>query len=91
MRTLLDEIEKEAKEKDTRASLSEFERKRINFYRDQTRAGQVAPGETKGPLRLSQGALARPERRAHQRRSNARTQPSRLTFGTIYSKPELAA
>lgn len=89
MRTLLDDIEKKAKEKDTPTSLSEFERRRASFYRDNTRAGQVPPGETKGPLRLSQGALARPERRANRHRPNIpiKSKPSRFTFGTLYGKP----
>jgi len=89
MRTLLGEIEEEAKEKNTPTSLSTFERKRASFYRDQTRAGQVPPGETMGPLKLSKGALARPERRANRHRPNApaKPKPSRFTFGTLYGKP----
>jgi len=43
MRTLLEDLENEARRKNTRASLYEFEMKRANFYRDQARAGQVPP------------------------------------------------
>jgi hypothetical protein len=89
MRTLLDDIEKEAKEANTPTSLSEFERKRGNFYRDQSRAGQVVPGETKSAVRLSKGALGRPERPARRHHPNGpeNPKPSRYTFGALYGQP----
>jgi len=89
MRTLLDNLETEAisKSKTKSTSLSEFEEKRASFYRDLSRAGQVRPGETKGALRLSQGALARPKRRSRLRPSLPEgPSPTRYTFGTIYGQ-----
>jgi len=84
MRGLLDELEANAKKaKDTRLSLHDFEKKRASFYRDQCRAGQVPPGETKGALRLSLGALGPPERRG---RVSEDSNSSRYTFGNIYGK-----
>jgi hypothetical protein len=85
MRTLLDDLEKEAKEKNTPSSLFEFERRRASFYRDQSRAGQVPPGEMKSALQVSKGALARPGRRSY--RSHAEEpKSSRFTFNNIYEK-----
>jgi hypothetical protein len=86
MRTLLDSLEKEAKDEGSPQSLSQFERKRASFFRDRTRAGQAPPGETKGPLRLSQGALARPEHRTRRTTSNIPEEPKslRYTFSNIY-------
>jgi len=88
MRTLLDDLEKEAKQKNTPSSLSEFEQKRTSFYRSKPRAGQVPPGETKTALRISQGALA-PDRRTRRQRQSRRP-PSvpkpRYTFSDIYGQ-----
>jgi hypothetical protein len=86
MRTLLDnlEIEAKSKSKDKSTSLSEFEEKRASFYRDLCRAGQARPGETKGALRLSQGALARPKHRSQSLPEGP--SPTRYTFGTIYGQ-----
>ena len=87
MRTLLEDLENEARRKNTRASLYEFEMKHANFYRDQARAGQVPPGEVKGALRLSQGALARPK--SQTRRIPEDSGSSRYTFGNIYGQHAL--
>jgi len=87
MRTLLDDLEKEAK--NTPSSLSEFEQKRASFYRSKPRAGQVPPGETKSALRISQGALAKPERRTRRQRASRRplaVPKPRYTFGDIYGQ-----
>jgi hypothetical protein len=86
MRALLDVLETEARDDKKPSSLSEFERKRAHFYRDRSRAGQMLPGETTGAIRLSQGALARPEHRLRRSRTSVPDDPKsrRYTFSNIY-------
>lgn len=89
MSTLLNDLEKNAKDPDKKLTLTDFEKKRTTFYRDQARAGQALPGDTKGALRLAQGALARPARlaRRHRPATAEPPKPSRFTFGAVYGKP----
>ena len=69
----------------TKNSMANFEAKRASFYRDRSRPGQAPPGETRGALRLSQGALGRPDGRRHPKDSEEPKSP-RYTFADIYEK-----
>jgi len=82
MRTLLDDLERVAKKDREPSTMHEFNRKRARFYRDQSRAGQIHPGETKTALQAAKGALGRP------RRSRAFDEPKspRFTFSDIYGQ-----
>jgi hypothetical protein len=88
MRTVLDHFEKRttATEPKKQISLRDYEMKRASFYRDLARAGQARPGETKSAIRISQGALARPERKERRSPPNISQEPKSqyYTFSNIY-------